>query len=124
MAFQEAALAVRLQPTDLAVFPAGRSGTVYPLSGRICQDDAWMPGVLGRYSKDPGRYAGGGRRISESAVHPAGKIFPPEVTDGTAAGEPGEYRIVKFIMGIQKGGRNDENRNADGKYLRAPGLPV
>lgn len=44
--------------------------------------------------------------------------------DGTAAGEPGKYRIVKFIMGIQKGGRNDENRNADGKYLRAPGLPV
>lgn len=54
MAFQEAALAVRLQPTGLAVFPAGRSGTVYPLSGRICQDDAWMPGILGRYSKGPG----------------------------------------------------------------------
>lgn len=54
MAFQEVALAVRLQPTDLAVFPAGRSGTVYSLSGRICQDDAWMPGILGRYSKGPG----------------------------------------------------------------------
>ena len=32
----------------------GRSGTVYSLLGRICQDDAWMPGILGRYFKGPG----------------------------------------------------------------------